>query len=156
MEKKVVFADGIIVSEVEVTYKSKIKASSRPSINSPADSYNVLIKIWDMNKIELLEHFYALYLNNANRVLGAALISSGGISTCVADPRVIMVIALKLSATGIILAHSHPSGSLNPSSIDIAMTQKLKNGGEFLDIRVLDHLIVTKEGYYSFANEGLI
>jgi DNA repair protein RadC len=89
-------------------------------------------------------------------VLGLAKLFTGGIDGTVADPRIIMVVALKLGATSIVLAHSHPSGCLTPSTTDICLTQKIKKGGEFLDIKLLDHIIISTEGYYSFADEGVL
>lgn len=83
-------------------------------------------------------------------------VSSAGVAGTVADPKVIFAAALKASASSIILAHNHPSGQLKPSSADIALTNKIKRGGEFLDIQVLDHLILSSEGYYSFADEGMM
>jgi DNA repair protein RadC len=84
------------------------------------------------------------------------IISRGGISGTVADPKLIFAAALKASASSIILAHNHPSGSLKPSEADIRLTKKLKEGGLYLEIPVLDHIILSKEGYYSFADEGLL
>jgi len=144
------------VSEVELIYKSKVKASQRPAITSSKDAYNVLIKAWDENKIDFVEQFKVLFLNRANRVLGIYDVSSGGISGTVADPRVIFVAALKSNCCGIIVSHNHPSGNLKPSRQDEELTQKIKHAGQLLEIKLLDHVIITSEGYYSFADEGLI
>ncbi len=145
-----------IISKVELVYRSKIKAAERPIIKSPADSYKILLGNWDLNKIEFVEQFKVLYLNRGNRVLGLIEISTGGISGTVADPRLIFITALKLNATAIILCHNHPSGSLNPSEADKLLTEKIRNAGKFLDIQVIDHIILTTENYYSFADEGVI
>jgi DNA repair protein RadC len=110
--------------------------------------------IWD--DLEYRESFAILLLNRANRVLGIANISSGGLSGTVADPKVIFQQALKANASSIILLHNHPSGNTQPSEADITLTRKMKECGKFLDLPVLDHLIVTTDGYYSFAYEGLI
>lgn len=144
------------VSEISVTYKPKFKASERPKIESSKDVYNILFQNWDMNKMELLEQFEILLLNRANKVLGIYEVSSGGIAGTVADPKLIFSAALKGCASSIILAHNHPSGNLKPSQADISLTQKLITAGSFLDIAVLDHIIVTSEGYMSFADEGLL
>ena len=103
------------IAEVELIYKSKVKASRRPKIVSSKDAYNVLLKAWDENKIEFIEQFKVMFLNRANNVLGIYDVSTGGISGTVADPRVIFVAALKANACGIIISHNHPSGNLKPS-----------------------------------------
>lgn len=102
------------------------------------------------------EVFGVLLLNQANKVLHFELISQGGLTGTVADPRIIFRKALEHGATGVILCHNHPSGNTNPSQADKLITQKIKQAGEQLDIRVLDHLIIAESGYYSFADEGLI
>jgi DNA repair protein RadC len=144
------------VSEVELIYRSKIKASERPRLKDSKDVYRFLLANWDLGKIELCEEFKVLYLNQANKVLGIFTVSQGGITGTVADTRIIFITALKLSAIGLILSHSHPSGNLTPSRADEELTSKIKQAGQFLDIKVIDHLIVTKESYYSFADEGLL
>lgn len=107
-------------------------------------------------KIGFLEEFKIILLNRANKVLGICPISLGGISGTIADPKLIFATALKASASGIILAHNHPSGNLKPSQVDIQLTKKLVEAGKFLDLGILDHLIIGSEGYLSFADEGLI
>ena len=144
------------VAEVELIYKSKVKASRRPKILSSKDAYNVLLKAWDENKIEFVEQFKVMFLNRANNVLGICDVSTGGISGTVADPRVIFAAALKANCCAIIISHNHPSGNLKPSRQDEELTQKIKQAGLYLEIKLLDHLIVTNEGYYSFADEGLL
>jgi DNA repair protein RadC len=156
MENQNQTSDWTKVSEIELIYRSKVKASERPRIRDSQEAYALLMFHWDLNKIELLEEFKVIFLNQANKVLGIFNVSSGGITGTVADPRLIFSAALKASACNIMLAHSHPSGNLIPSRADEELTNKLKNAGQFLDIRVLDHLIVTKDQYFSFADEGLI
>ena len=145
-----------IASEVELIYKSKVKASERPQILSSKDAYEILMKIWDEGKIDFVEQFNILLINRANKVLGVYKVSTGGITGTVADPRQIFTAALKANACGLVLAHNHPSGTLKPSRQDELLTSKMKEAGSFLDIKVLDHLIVTSESYYSFADEGLL
>ena len=145
-----------IASEVELIYKSKVKASERPQILSSKDAYEILMKIWDEGKIDFVEQFNILLVNRANKVLGVYKVSTGGITGTVADPRQIFTAALKANACGLVLAHNHPSGTLKPSRQDEQLTSKMKEAGSFLDIKVLDHLIVTSESYYSFADEGLL
>jgi DNA repair protein RadC len=144
------------VSEVELIYKSKIKASERPLVRDSKTAFDLLAKNWDMDKIELLEEFKILLLNQANRVLGIFPLSRGGITGTVADPRLIFGAALKACATSIILSHSHPSGNLRPSRADEELTLKIREAGKFLDIRVADHIIIAAAGYFSFADEGLL
>ncbi len=144
------------VSEVELVYKSKVKASERLQITSSKSAYEVLLKAWDENKIEFVEQFKVLLLNRANKVLGVYEVSSGGITGTVADPRLIFAAALKANACSLIISHNHPSGNLEPSRQDEELTAKIKQAGEFLDIKLLDHLIVTPEAYYSFGDEGIL
>ena len=144
------------VAEVEITYRPKFKVSERPQISKSQDAYDILVQQWDKGKIELLEEFKILLLNRRNRVLGIVHISSGGLSGTVADPKVIFTAALKACASGIILCHNHPSGELNPSSEDLALTRRLVEAGNILDLKILDHLIISADGYYSFGDEGIL
>ena len=102
------------------------------------------------------EEFWVIYLNNSNKVLHKQQLSKGGITGTLVDVRLVMKTALDLLATGIILVHNHPSGTLKPSKADKHLTQKLKQAAESLDIKVLDHLIITEKAYFSFADENLI
>jgi DNA repair protein RadC len=144
------------VAEVELVYKTRVKASQRPQIISASDACQVLKNVWEEGKMELVEQFKVLYLNRANRVLCVYHVSSGGISGTVADLRLIFTAALKVSAVSLILAHNHPSGSLKPFRPDEELTGKIKGAGQLLDIKLLDHLILTMEGYFSIADEGLL
>ena len=156
MEKKIILEALSHVAEVELVYKSKVKASERPQIVSSKDAYDLLQLLWEEGKIDLVEQFKVLFLNRANKVLCLYNVSSGGITGTVADPRLIYSAALKVNAVALILSHNHPSGALKPSRQDEELTQKIKGAGAFLDIKVLYHLIITSEGYYSFADEGLL
>jgi len=102
------------------------------------------------------EVFAVLFLNRANKVNHFEIISSGGMSGTVADPRMILRKALEEKAVSIILCHNHPSGNLRPSHADKELTQKIREAARFFDISVLDHIIVSNEGYFSFADEGII
>lgn len=146
----------LIASEVEIVYKTKVKAAERPQINSSLEAYKVLLQAWEKGKIDLVEQFNILLLCRANKVLGIHRVSSGGITATIADPRLIFTAALKARAVSIVLSHNHPSGSLGPSRADQELTQKLKEGGKLLDIKVMDHLIITSDNYYSFADEGIL
>lgn len=102
------------------------------------------------------EVFGVLFLNRANKINHFEIVSEGGITGTVADPRVILRKALEQDAVNIILCHNHPSGSLKPSRADEQLTAKIKEAAGYLDIKVLDHIIVSEDGYYSFADEGLL
>ena len=102
------------------------------------------------------EVFAVIFLNQANKIIHFEVISKGGITGTVADPRIILRLALEFGAVGIILCHNHPSGNLNPSNADKAITKKIGDAGSLMDIKLLDHIIVSDEGYYSFMEEGMI
>ena len=102
------------------------------------------------------EVFAVLYLNRANKINHFEIVSEGGITGTVADPRIILRKALEEDAVNLILCHNHPSGSLKPSRADEQLTIKIKEAARFLDITVLDHIIVSEDGYYSFADEGIL
>ena len=102
------------------------------------------------------EEFWIIYLNNANKIISKSQLSKGGITGTVVDVRLVFKTALELGAVGIILAHNHPSGTIQPSESDKQITQKLKSGGEQLDIRILDHIIVTETQYFSFSDAGIL
>jgi DNA repair protein RadC len=106
--------------------------------------------------MELQEQFKVLLLNRANHVLGIYELSTGGVNSTVADPKLIFVAALKANASGIITAHNHPSGNLKPSEVDKYLTRKIKEGALLLDMVLLDHLIITPYSYCSFAGEAMI
>ncbi len=144
------------IAEVELIYKTKIKTSERPQVKTSKDAADLLKHIWNENKIDFVEQFKVLFLNRANKVLGIFEVSSGGVTGTVADPKLVFVAALKANACSIIISHNHPSGNLKPSEPDERLTEKIKQAGQLLDIKLIDHIIVTSEGYYSFADEGLI
>lgn len=143
-----------MVNEVEIHYRNKIPYQERIQITRSATAYEILRQTWDENKLELIEQFKILLLDRRNNCLAISGISTGGMSACIVDPKVIFVTALKANACGIILAQNHPSQNLKPSPQDLALTRKLSECGKLLDIAVLDHLIVTAHNYYSFADEG--
>ena len=144
------------VAEIKVSYQPKFKACERPKIVQSKNAYDVLLSNWDQDKLQLCEQCYILLLNRANHVIGMREISSGGFSHTVVDPKMVFSIALKGCASGVILSHSHPSGNLKPSQADLTITRRLVEAGKLLDLEVLDHLIVTSNGYYSFGDEGLM
>ena len=102
------------------------------------------------------EEFRVVYLNRANKIVGIKQISVGGVTGTVADPKIIFRKGIELLSSSIILAHNHPSGNLRPSKADIDLTKKMKEAGKLMEIEVIDHIIVSDCGYYSFADEGMI
>jgi len=139
--------------EIEVKYNPGRSISMPETLRGSKDAQDALRPLFE-EFIQHREAFAILLLNQANRILGFATISTGGICGTVADPRIIFQHALMGNACGIILCHNHPSGSLKPSSADINLTKKLKEGAELLDMRILDHIILTESSYASFADEG--
>lgn len=144
------------VSEINVSYKPK--KAHRPVIKSSSEAAKIIRQFYPDGTMELHERFLVMYLNRANRVIGVCPVSIGGITGTVADPRIILAVALKVLATSIILFHNHPSGNLQPSRADVELTQKIKQAGLFHDILVADHLILSEDegSYYSFADEGIV
>lgn len=143
-------------AEIQIKYSHKIPASERIRISSSTDVHDIALKVWPDGTIDHCESFMVLLINRANKVLGYSMISIGGLAGTVADPKKIFQTALKASASSIILVHNHPSGNKEPSDADHKLTRKLKSAGEFLDLTVLDHLIITPESYYSFADENMM
>jgi DNA repair protein RadC len=140
------------VSEIKVSYSTT--NTPKVKITSGDVAFELLLSLWDLDTIELQEEFKVLLLNRANEVLGIYPLSKGGITGTVVDSRLIFAVALKCNATGIILCHNHPSGTLKPSNTDITLTKSIKKCADFLDITLIDHLIITKNGFFSFLNEG--
>lgn len=144
------------VSEVEVVYKTKVDRTLLPKITSSADSYNIFMKHWNLGKIEYQEQSKALLVNNALTVLAIVELATGGTDHVSMDNRIIFSTALVVGATRIILAHNHPTGNLTPSEADRRYTSDIAKAGKMLKIEILDHLIITANGYYSFADMGLL
>ena len=142
-----------IAAALELGIRRAMEEHKKDIVSSSRDAANFL-----KSHIEHLKHevFTVLYLNKANKVNHYEIVSEGGISGTVADPRIILRKALEHSATQIVLCHNHPSGSLKPSRQDEELTYKIKTAANYFDIKVLDHIIVSDEGYYSFADEGIL
>ena len=144
------------IPQIELSFRYPISPLDLPIVTNTQQAYKVLIDSWNLNHIELIEQFKVLLINKSNRLLGIYELSSGGTNATIADPKLIFAAALKSVAAAIILAHNHPSGSLSPSTKDINLTKKIKQGAALLDIEVIDHLIITKENYLSMAEKGLL
>lgn len=134
-----------------VRRKQQSKIQERATIKCSGDAYSLLSPIFmDLEH----EEFYAIYLSRGNRVIKTAQISRGGVSGTVADGKLIFNYGLETKASGIILAHNHPSGNVSPSVADVHLTNSLKKFGDYIDVQILDHIIVTGNNYFSFADEG--
>lgn len=142
------------VAEIQVSYSTK--TLDRIKIKDSKSVYQVIINKWNLEIIELQEEVKIILLNRANEVLGVYELSKGGTSGTIVDIKLILSVALKCNAHSIIMCHNHPSGNLKPSKADIDITSKLKKACEYLDLVLLDHLIVTKDSYYSFGDEGVL
>jgi DNA repair protein RadC len=117
---------------------------------------NEFIRQFYLDDIEIYESFFLLLLNNQNQTIGYAKISQGGITGTVVDVRIVAKYVVDSLATGIILAHNHPSGTLSPSEADKKITEKIKQAMYFFDVKVLDHIILTADSYFSFADNNII
>ena len=143
------------VSEITINYRPKTKLSELPKVITSKDAVEQFRALWS-DKLHYIEEMYVLLLNRANKLLGFSKISLGGTTGTVVDVKVIFQIALKANASSILLCHNHPSGNLNPSDADLRITKNLKEAGRIMDIPLLDHLIITDEEYYSFADAGVL
>lgn len=143
------------VAEIEITYRNRVQPGQMRKVNRSQDASDIFRDIWS-DRMDYIEEFYILLLNRANKVLGYTRISQGGISGTVVDPKTIFQSALKGNACNIILAHNHPSGNTKPSEADIRITGKLVEAGKFLELPVLDHLILAGDEFFSFADNGMI
>lgn len=143
-----------IITALELGKRRQLEtALEKPKITSSKDVFNVMQPI-----IGDLEHeeFWVLFLNNSNKVLAKDQVSKGGLTATIVDVRLLFKRALELASVGMIVCHNHPSGKLQPSDSDKQLTTKIKESGITLDIKLLDHLIITEKSYFSFADEGLI
>lgn len=142
-----------IAAALELGIRRDMAHNKRDVINNGRD-----IAAYLQAQFQYLKHevFAVIYLNNANKINSCEIISEGGITGTVADPKIIMRKALEHDATGIVLCHNHPSGNLKPSKQDEILTEKVQKAATFFDIRVLDHVIVSHEGYFSFADNGIL
>ena len=140
------------VGEVELSYKPKFQKQHK--VVSSEDAYKYLLPTYKEGTICYKEYFKVLFLNQANQVLGYTLISEGGITETSVDIRIILQAALLTNSVALVLAHNHPSGNPRPSRQDMEITKQVKEAAKLMRITVIDHLILTDAGYYSFADEG--
>ena len=158
-KKTIVFGLGLIpkegIPEIKIRYNKSKKGFLGRASNSK-DCYEFLKRVFDRRTIQLQESFVVIYLDKAHQILGYYKHTIGGITGTVADPRIIFATAIASASSSIIISHNHPSGNLNPSKADLEITQRIKDIGKLLEIQLLDHLIISKDGYYSFADKDLI
>jgi len=145
------------VNEIKVSYQEKLATLQSEKISSSQDAAKLIFDHWDKKTIGLHESFKILLLNNSNKVKGIYELSSGGITGTMVDIRLLFAVVLKSISVGIILVHNHPSGNLKPSESDKRLTEKIKKASEYLDVKLLDHLILTPSGdYFSFSDDCLL
>ena len=140
------------VSEVKITYETNNTNKKKLKVNSSVKIYELMMKNWE--QIEYRETFKILLLDRAYHALGINTVSLGGLSDTTVDVRMILQGALLANAQGIVCCHNHPSGSIKPSFNDDVVTLKIKQAAKVMDIELIDHLIITPSGYYSYADEG--
>jgi DNA repair protein RadC len=146
----------LTISEIEIRYNPKIPTLHKPQIKSSNDAFRQFILLLDEHAMNIKEEAAVLFLDRGNRVIGCYKISVGGITGTVVDIRIILGIALKCFATGIILAYTHASGELKPSKADMNLTDQLTLACKTMEITLHDHFIITTESYYNFEDEGLL
>jgi len=141
------------IAEVQTKYKRKNMVGAS-SVTSSQDAYDIL-KLF-FTDLTYKEQFFILLLDRSNNVLGVSKISDGGCTGTVVDGKIVFQTALLANAMGIVMCHNHPSGNLKPSDSDRHLTEKIKTFGKMIELTVLDHIIITDKGYYSFADEGIM
>lgn len=143
------------IKEIEISYSYGTAKAERETIKSSLDAKNIFTSLIEKT-IEHKESFMLLVLNNANEILGIKKVSDGGITATIVDVRLIFQTVLKANGVGFIVCHNHPSGKLQPSNADKEITTRIKNGAKILNLNFLDHLIISKENAFSFADEGIL
>ena len=144
----------IPIAEIKLTYDKEVVPQNRLKISNSEQTAEILRALWDYDTLELQEQFKILYLNNYNQVIGLYPHSKGSITGTIADVRLILAAALCCGSVAMVLAHNHPSSNTNPSESDKKLTEKINQATHLMDIKLLDHIILTKDDYYSFADEG--
>jgi predicted RNA methylase len=144
------------IPEIKIRYNRSTRKKFFGKVSSSMDVANFIRKTFQRGDVQLQEHFVVLYLNHGNIIIGYYRHTKGGISSTIADVRLILSVGLKCAAVGIILAHNHPSGTAKPSNADLGITKKIKEAARLMEIEVLDHIVITKDSHYSFADEGLL
>lgn len=143
-----------IITALELAKRRQLETTiTKPKITSSTDVFKFMQPvIGDLQH----EEFWVLYLNNSNKIIDKLQVSKGGLTATLVDVRILLKRALEVAAVGLIICHNHPSGKLQPSDADKQITTKIKQASSTMDIKLLDHLIITEKGYYSFADEGVL
>ncbi len=140
------------IEEIKGSYS--LPKTKKIKVHNSYELYQVAINHWNLDTIEMQEELKAILLNRANEVIGIYELSKGGIGGAVLHMKLLLSVALKCLANSIAIAHNHPSRNLKPSEVDYRITKKLKSACKLVDILLLDHLIISKDEHYSFADEG--
>ena len=144
-----------ILNEITVRYRRRKIKNLATTITNSNDAINLLKQLYDQDGIHFQEEFIAIFLNNANEVIGYQKLSRGGMNATIVDMRILFSLALKTLSSAIIISHNHPSGNLKPSHNDFKLTEKIRDAGLILDVKLLDHIIVSPTfAYFSFLDEG--
>ena len=142
------------VAEIAIDYKPIY--TNQPQITSIQDTHDLIRRLWDKEKLSLQEQFVALFFNTPLKMIGYRVISTGNMTGCLVDVKLLCSLALHSLCSFVVIAHNHPSGNINPSKYDIAITLKIKNALQLIDVELLDHFILVENGYISFADADLI
>ena len=142
------------INEIQVSYTSKFLSSD--PISTSNEAFRYVFKIWNRDTIDLFEEFKVLYLNKSNMVIGYYSLGKGGIDFCSVDVRLLLSVALTTNSTGFIIVHNHPSGKLMPSEADKKITKQIQDCCKIMNLVLLDHLIISSSGYFSFMDECMI
>jgi DNA repair protein RadC len=137
-----------------ITVKYSLRVMDSTPINTQEAAYEKIISVWDKELINLQEQVIAFYFNRAGRLIGHRLICTGTATQCLMDAKFVVSLALHTMACSVIIAHNHPSGKLEPSDMDMKVTKKIKAALDLIDVKLLNHFIVTEDGYYSFAEQS--
>lgn len=144
------------VAEVELVYRSKVNPSDRIKVTTSDHFATLFRSIWNPDRMELVEEFKVIYLNRGCRVLGAFALSSGGLSNTIVDVKLVILAGLRLHCSYICLCHNHPSGNTKPSKNDEYLTNQINMAAGFFNMKLIEHIILTKDSYYSMSDDGLI
>jgi len=141
------------VAEIEITYKPII--TDHTIISSSSQAYELIKTLWDKEKINLQEQFAALFFNQSKKTIGWKVLSTGNMTKCIVDIKLLVSLALHCMCTHVMIVHNHPSGNLKVSQPDENITQTVKHALKLIDVLLMDHLIIVENGYFSFNDEGL-
>ena len=142
------------VGEIKISYKPLI--TDHTVITSSYQAYELIKQLWDNEKINLQEQFAALFMNTSKKTIGWKLLNTGTTANCLVDIKLLVSLALHCMCTHIVIVHNHPSGNLKTSDSDETITKTIKDALKLIDVQLMDHLIITENGHYSFSDEGLM